>query len=85
MSNVAAFPGCKVPSKESDATLVRMLEDLLERAKSGDLRSFVGTGFVADGGRLAFWADWHPSVYEMRGALAWLETEYVHRHPEALG
>lgn len=62
-----------------------MLEDLLAKAKDGTLQSFVGTGFIVDGQRLALWHDTHENVYEMLGALAWLEREYVWRHAEQRG
>ena len=65
--------------------LIRVLRDALARAESGELQSFIGTGFNADGTRLAVWADLHENVYEMAGALTWLQAEYIHRHTEAKG
>lgn len=82
MTNVSALPGCRLPNTPNEA-LVLSLRALLERAERGELQSFIGTGFCADGLRLAFWADQHPNVYEMAGALAWLQAEYTHRHTEA--
>lgn len=69
-----------VPNKEPNPVVVRVAEGLLEMAKSGKLQSFVGTGFTSDGLRLCTWADLHPNVCEMRGAIAWLESEYANRH-----
>lgn len=65
---------------KSNPNLVTALEDLVEMAKDGRLQSFIGTGFMADGARLATWFDLHDNVYEMLGSLAWLQHEYVHRH-----
>lgn len=82
MTNVAALPGCRIPNA-SNGSLVMALRDLLARAERGELQSFIGTGFCDDGLRLAVWADQHPNVYEMMGALAWLQSEYTNRHTEA--
>lgn len=60
--------------------LIAVLENLLDRAKSGQIQSLIATGFTSDGIRLSAWADLHDNVYEMLGALAWLQHEYVHRH-----
>ena len=65
---------------EPRSELIGVLENLLERAKSGQLQSFVGTGFCSDGSRAAVWCDTHENVYEMLGALSWIEHEYVARH-----
>ena len=64
--------------------LVRMLEDMVEMAKSGRLQSFIATGFTHEGNRLGMWFDTHPDVYQMLGSIAWLQHEYVHRHTDAL-
>ncbi|MBP8274348.1 MAG: hypothetical protein KAY59_07930 [Acidobacteria bacterium] len=79
MTNVAALPGCRVPDAPNEG-LVSALRDMLTRAERGELQSFIGTGFCADGMRIALWSDQHPNVYEMMGALAWLQAEYTHRH-----
>jgi hypothetical protein len=82
MSNkVVALPGLKTPGHaEPNQPLIDNLRDLLARAEAGELQSFVGTGFMADGCRLASWCDTHENIYEMHGALGWLLAEYVHRH-----
>jgi hypothetical protein len=82
VSNVKALPGFSAPTCEPDERLVKILEELLAMAKSGQLRSFIGTGFVGEGLRVATWADFHDDVYQMLGALAWLQAEYTHRHTE---
>lgn len=85
MSNIKALPGSRVPGDRTvNVALVEALRDLLERAESGELQSFIGTGYTADNMRAALWCDQHPDVYAMLGALAWLQAEYVHRHTEAL-
>lgn len=84
--NVVGLHGTKPAALgEPNQVLIDVLEDALARAKSGQLQSFVGTGFMADGCRLGLWADLHENVYEMMGALQWLVAEYTHRHTEALG
>ena len=82
-SNVIGFRG-GVPSQlgEPRQELIDVLENLLERAKTGQLQSLIATGFISDGGRISAWADTHENAYEMLGALAWLEHEYVHGHTE---
>lgn len=84
MSNVVGIGG-RVPTQlgEPNPALISMLEDTLEKARSGHLQSFIGTGFVSDGARLALWADAHENVYEMLGSIAWLQHEYVQRQVEA--
>lgn len=84
MSNVTALPGVRAPVSGPNEALVSVLRDLLSRAEAGHLQSFIGTGFQADGMRAAAWADQHDNVYQMLGALAWLQAEYVHRHTGAL-
>lgn len=84
MTTVVALPNCRIPDDRTpQRALVQMLQDLVVKAESGELQSFVGTGFTAEGLRLAAWCDFHPDVYQMRGALAWLQDEYVARHSEA--
>ena len=80
---VVALPGSKVPSVAPNEAVVALMRKLLTMAESGQLQSFIGTGFTADGPRLALWADEHVNVYEMLGALAWLQAEYIHKHTAA--
>lgn len=84
MSNVASIIGGRAPNGPNNA-LISMLRDLVGRAERGELQSFIGTGFTADGNRAAIWSDHHGNVYEMMGALGWLQAEYVARHTENLG
>lgn len=79
---VVGLPGIRVPSNIPDSMLVESLEKLLDLARSGELRSFIGTGFCAGGHdgkpvRLAYWADTHDNVYEMLGAIEWLKHEWL--------
>lgn len=83
VSNVAALPGCRTPTSGPNGALISALRNALARAEAGELQSFIGTGFNADGTRLALWADLHENVYEMAGAITWLQAEYLHRHAEA--
>lgn len=78
MTNIRALPGVIAPTTQPNEVLIRMLEDMLRDAKSGAVQSFVGTGFQADGLRLAFWCP-DQDVYKMLGALTWLQHEYVYR------
>ena len=79
--NVKALPGLRAPGHaEPDQALIAALRGLLKRAEAGDLQSFIGTGFLADGCRITTWCDTHENVYEMLGSLAWVQAEYVHRH-----
>lgn len=81
--NVVGLFGERPPELgEPNEVLIHILKDMLEMAKSGRLQSLVGTGFTKEGNRLAVWADLHPDVYQMLGALNWLEHEYVRRHTE---
>lgn len=77
---VVGLFGQHVPLKgEVNTALCGILRDLLAKAESGELQSLVATGFVADGGRMSAWSDTHENVYEMHGAIAWLQHEYVAR------
>jgi hypothetical protein len=82
--NVRALPGATVPSAKPNEVLIKCLRSTLALAESGQLQSFIGTGFNADGARAAVWCDHHDNVYEMLGSIAWLQHEYVHRHTEGL-
>ncbi len=79
-TNIRFMPGVSRPSDgRPDEALVKVLENLLSRAKSGQLQSLIATGFLGNGERVAAWGGQHENVYEMRGAIAWLENEYVDR------
>lgn len=84
MSNVIGLNG-HIPSKvgQPQEALIRIIEALLEKAQSGELQSFIGTGFVSDGGRLTAWFDHGENVYEMMGSLAFLQHEFARRHADA--
>lgn len=85
MSNVVTMPGCEPPpTGEPNDALIQGLEKLLELARSGELQSFIGTGFDIERGRVCLWADYHDSVWEMMGSLTWLVQEYTHQHSEVL-
>ena len=81
MLNVLPMPGREAPTVQPNADLVRELEFVLAEARAGKLQSFLGTGFTGDGSlRYTLWCDSHDDVYQMLGALAWLQHEYVERH-----
>lgn len=85
MSNVRALPGVKEPDEASKPNegLIGALRQLLAMAESGQLQSYIGTGFTCDGLRVATWGDHHDDKYQMLGALAWLQHEYAHKHTVA--
>ncbi len=83
-NKVVSLPGNRVPSAEPNQEVIDMIETMLDHAKSGNLQSFVGTGFMADGARIAMWADTEQHVYKMLGAIAWMHAEYLHRHTDKL-
>lgn len=86
MGELVSMPGVQpqapIAGRQPVPGLIRVMEELLDKARTGELQSFVGTGFFADGGRLAMWADHHPNRYEMLGALVSLTDEFTRRRPE---
>lgn len=87
VSNVISISdGAPVPPKGTpNPALIEVIEDALEMARSGKLQSLIATGFTDEGLRLALWGGEHTNVYEMRGAIMWLDSEYVHRIVEKNG
>lgn len=85
MSNVLSMPGLRNPedAAKPNEALIEALRNALAMAESGQLQCYIGTGFTADGLRLATWVDHHDDRYQMLGSLAWLEHEYVSRHTGA--
>jgi hypothetical protein len=85
VTNVRTMPGLRHPddAAKPNEGLIGAIRQLLAMAESGQLQSYIGTGFTSDGLRLATWADSHEDRYQMLGALAWLQHEYVHRHTGA--
>lgn len=81
MSNIVGIHDGCVIAMEPNPQLITNIRALLELAESGQMQSFIGTGFTRDGLRVATWGDFHSNVYEMLGALAWLQVEYTERHP----
>lgn len=84
LANVHALPGVRPPSQGPNTALVEALQNLLAKAESGELQSFIGTGYTSCNGRLAIWVDLHDNIYEMLGSLSWLQHEYVERHTRGL-
>jgi len=58
-------------------TTVKVLEKLLAMAQTGRLQTFIGTGFSDDNQRVSFINAAHDNVYEMAGAIVWLQAEYL--------
>lgn len=52
MSNVHVLPTGIVPSTDPNEPLVAALRQLLDMAETGQLQSYVGTGFTHDGLRV---------------------------------
>lgn len=82
MGTLLPLANAKLPNPEPNSQLIAVLKDVLAMAERGELQSFIGTGFTAEGQRLATWCDANPNVYEMLGALSWLQHEYVQRQTE---
>lgn len=81
MSNVRAFHnGINVPTKEPNQALISALRSLLDSAETGQLQSFIGTGFGCDGLRNTLWCDHHDNIYEQLGSIEWLKQEYIRAH-----
>ena len=58
-------------------SLVWMLEDLLENAKSGKLRTFDGIGFLSDGNRITATGPIHDNLCEMIGGIELMKQELM--------
>lgn len=81
MSNVAPlFAGRRLPDDAPNEALIAALSDLLKMAESGQLQSYIGSGFTRDGLRVATWCDFHDNVYEVVGSMEWMKAEYIARH-----
>lgn len=83
MSNVKALPGSTVPTNEPNQSLIKTLEDILESARSGELQSFIATGFRADGLRMSC-VFAHRNVYEFIGSIELLKRDYIEQMTERL-
>ena len=84
MTNVTYLStGHDVPDRaQPNPELIKVLSDLLKMAESGQLQSYIGTGFTHDGLRVSTWGDYHDDIYQVLGALNWLAHEYVRRISE---
>ena len=80
MTNVAMLHGGRAPTSEPNESLIAALEALVAMAKSGQLQSYIGSGFTHDGLRVATWCDFHDDVYQVVGSMEWLKAEYLDRH-----
>ena len=71
LDNVVCLPGVSPPITDAEAAegLVEMLTDLLNDAKKGELTSFYGILFTADGDHTRVMAGDHVLPFEVIGAL----------------
>lgn len=80
MSNIAPlFAGKYLPNAQPNEALIEAITDLLRMAESGQLQSYIGSGFTHDGLRVATWCDFHDNVYEVVGSMEWQKAEYIAR------
>lgn len=81
MSNVVPLiAGKSLPNAAPNEALIAALSDLLKMAESGQLQSYIGSGFTHDGLRVSTWCDFHDDVYQVVGSMEWLKAEYINRH-----
>ena len=66
-----------VLTDEPIESLVWMVEDLLEKAKSGKLRTFDGIGFLSDGNRITATGPTHNNLCEMIGAIEMMKQDLI--------
>ena len=82
MSNVHTLTTGAIQETGPNEALIDALKNLLSMAESGQLQSYIGSGFTVDGLRVSTWCDFHDDVYQMLGTLDWLKFEYVQRRTE---
>lgn len=67
--------GVDLPVQEDvNDTAVKIMADLHEMAKHGELNSFFGVGFRPDGESVHFICHGHPMIYEIVGCLEALKN-----------
>lgn len=77
MSNVVSLTKKPLPEiGEPNQRLIEGLEQLLNLAKTGQLQSFWGVGFLDNGLRAKCQGGYHKNAVEFYGALTWLAEEY---------
>ena len=65
-----------VPDAVPQPSTIKILEKLLEMARTGRLQTFLGVGFTDNGERVSVVNTMHKNVHEMMGSLAFLQFEY---------
>lgn len=66
---------------EPSASLISLIESILEDAKSGRLRSYVATGIMNDGSRMSGWHTENcESVWPLMGAVSLLPIEFAKKY-----
>jgi hypothetical protein len=76
MSNIRNLPGASLPMGEPAPDTIKLLEELLERARSGDLRSIAVAYTVGDHAMRTDWNNEHEFM-ELIGGVAWLQSRMV--------
>lgn len=80
MSNILTLSGLPVESKAVNEDLVKVLQDAIDQAKSGELQCFVGTGIMHSGDRLSMFSIGQgENVFTLYGAVALLQAELFQR------
>ena len=82
MTNIVGFKGERVPNEsiEPDTGLIKTLEAVLEEAKSGRLRCFMGSGVLVDGARYSCYATAKGvNVWTFIGAITMLKDELIRK------
>lgn len=83
MSNVTTLPGSMPPiTGKPNMALANAIREVLRMVESGELQSFIGTGFTINGSQFQFMGDYHHNIYETLGSLVWIQAAYQKRHPE---
>ena len=77
MTNVFNLGGKAANEIVPNESLISAIKDILAMAESGQLQSYIGTGFTSDGLRLTTWCDYHDDLCQMLGALMWLQDKYI--------
>lgn len=74
MSNIKLLPGAPIPGLEPVPEVVEVLEEFLEAAKNGSLRSIALAGIRANGDAFTTWEDGgKKGTFQIMGAMDWLK------------
>lgn len=84
MGNVVALQGSNPAGMPVNENLVAQLRSVLAMAETGQLQSYVGTGFTIDGLITRTWVPDHDNGYEFLGALAALQARFIEHRSDML-